>query len=85
MDISHVEACVCQVGGVVLGNALSMVRYGGTVAACGLAGGMSLNTTVAPFILRGVTLAGVDSVRMYTYIYYIIINLEPIFYGPKNA
>ena len=37
--------------------------YGGTVAACGLAQGMDLPATVAPFILRGVTLAGVDSVR----------------------
>merc|ERR1712034_268292 len=35
--------------------------YAGAVAACGLASGMSLNTTVAPFILRGVTLAGVES------------------------
>ncbi|QDL94087.1 oxidoreductase (plasmid) [Paroceanicella profunda] len=50
------------VGGRVLGNLLSQVRYRGTVAACGLAGGMDLPATVAPFILRGVTLAGVDSV-----------------------
>jgi acrylyl-CoA reductase (NADPH) len=39
-----------------------MTRYGGTVAACGLAQGMDLATSVAPFILRGVTLAGIDSV-----------------------
>jgi acrylyl-CoA reductase (NADPH) len=39
-----------------------MTKYGGTVAACGLAQGMDLATSVAPFILRGVTLAGVDSV-----------------------
>jgi acrylyl-CoA reductase (NADPH) len=39
-----------------------MTRYGGTVAACGLAQGMDLVTSVAPFILRGVTLAGIDSV-----------------------
>ena len=45
-----------------LANALSMTKYGGTVAACGLAGGMDLPASVAPFILRGVTLAGVDSV-----------------------
>ncbi|MBR0556763.1 oxidoreductase [Ciceribacter sp. L1K23] len=49
-------------GGVVLANVLAATRYRGTVAACGLAGGMDLPTTVAPFILRGVTLAGVDSV-----------------------
>jgi acrylyl-CoA reductase (NADPH) len=41
---------------------LSMTRYGGAVAACGLAGGMDLPTTVAPFILRGVSLFGIDSV-----------------------
>ena len=39
-----------------------MTRYGGAVAACGLAGGMDLPTTVAPFILRGVSLLGIDSV-----------------------
>ncbi len=50
------------VGGTVLANVLAGIRYGGTVAACGLAGGMDLPATVAPFILRGVTLAGVDSV-----------------------
>ena len=50
------------VGGVVLANVLASMQYGGVVAACGLAGGMDLPTSVAPFILRGVTLAGVDSV-----------------------
>nr|WP_287258919.1 MDR family oxidoreductase [Thioclava sp.] len=50
------------VGGEVLANVLSMMAYRGTVAACGLAGSMSLPTSVAPFILRNVTLAGVDSV-----------------------
>ncbi len=50
------------VGSTTLANVLSMTRYGGTVAACGLAGGMDLPGSVAPFILRGVTLAGIDSV-----------------------
>jgi acrylyl-CoA reductase (NADPH) len=50
------------VGSHTLANALSMTKYGGAVAACGLAQGMDLSTSVAPFILRGVTLAGVDSV-----------------------
>lgn len=50
------------VGSHTLANAISMTKYGGTVAACGLAGGMDLVSSVAPFILRGVTLAGVDSV-----------------------
>jgi acrylyl-CoA reductase (NADPH) len=52
-----------SVGSHTLANLLSMTRYGGAVAACGLAGGMDLPTSVAPFILRGVTLAGVDSVQ----------------------
>jgi acrylyl-CoA reductase (NADPH) len=50
------------VGGQVLANVCAAMRYRGVVAACGLAGGMALPTTVAPFILRGVTLAGIDSV-----------------------
>ena len=50
------------VGSHVLANICASLKYGGTVAACGLAGGMDLPATVAPFILRGVTLAGVDSV-----------------------
>jgi acrylyl-CoA reductase (NADPH) len=50
------------VGSVTLANVLSMTRYGGAVAACGLAGGMDLPTSVAPFILRGVALLGIDSV-----------------------
>jgi acrylyl-CoA reductase (NADPH) len=50
------------VGSTTLANVLSMTRYQGAVAACGLAGGMDLPTTVAPFILRGVSLLGIDSV-----------------------
>jgi acrylyl-CoA reductase (NADPH) len=50
------------VGSTTLANVLSMTRYGGAVAACGLAGGMDLPTSVAPFILRGVSLFGIDSV-----------------------
>ncbi len=55
-------AGVDTVGSTTLANVLSMTRYGGAVAACGLAGGMDLPATVAPFILRGVALLGVDSV-----------------------
>ncbi|HEX3936710.1 MAG TPA: MDR family oxidoreductase [Xanthobacteraceae bacterium] len=50
------------VGSTTLANVLSMTRYGGAVAACGLAGGMDLPGSVAPFILRGVWLLGIDSV-----------------------
>lgn len=53
---------VDTVGSKVLANVLAASRYGATVAACGLAGGMALETSVAPFILRNATLAGVDSV-----------------------
>ncbi|MEQ6916605.1 acrylyl-CoA reductase (NADPH) [Halomonas aquatica] len=51
-----------SVGSHTLANVLASTRYGGTVAACGLAQGMDLPSSVAPFILRGVTLAGIDSV-----------------------
>jgi len=50
------------VGGNILANVLSMTRRHGAVAACGNAGGMELPTSVAPFILRGVSLLGIDSV-----------------------
>ncbi len=53
---------VDTVGSTTLANVLSMTRYGGSVAACGLAGGMDLPASVAPFILRGVSLLGIDSV-----------------------
>ncbi|MCO5064064.1 MAG: oxidoreductase [Rhizobiaceae bacterium] len=56
-------ACgVDAVGSHTLANVLSMTSYGGAIAACGLAQGMDLPTTVAPFILRGVSLLGIDSV-----------------------
>ncbi|WP_439520137.1 acrylyl-CoA reductase (NADPH) [Hydrogenophaga sp.] len=53
---------VDSVGSHTLANACASVRYGGAVAACGLAQGMDLPASVAPFILRGVTLYGIDSV-----------------------
>ncbi|WP_020203751.1 MDR family oxidoreductase [Cupriavidus sp. WS] len=53
---------VDPVGSHTLANALAQTRYGGTVAACGLAQGADLPATVMPFILRGVSLAGIDSV-----------------------
>jgi acrylyl-CoA reductase (NADPH) len=55
-------AGIDAVGSTTLANVLSMTRYGGAVAACGLAGGMDLPTSVAPFILRGISLIGIDSV-----------------------
>ena len=55
-------AGVDTVGSTTLANVLSMTKYAGAIAACGLAGGMDLPATVAPFILRNVALLGVDSV-----------------------
>jgi acrylyl-CoA reductase (NADPH) len=55
-------AAIDAVGSHTLVNALAQTRYGGIVAACGLAQGFDLPATVMPFILRGVTLAGIDSV-----------------------
>lgn len=57
------KGAVDTVGSVLLANVLASMAYDGAVAACGLAGGMDLPTTVAPFILRGVSLIGVDSVN----------------------
>lgn len=54
--------CVDSVGGTTLARVLGQVRYGGSVAAVGLAGGPKLEATVLPFILRGVNLLGIDSV-----------------------
>jgi acrylyl-CoA reductase (NADPH) len=56
-------AAIDSVGSTTLANVLAQTRYGGAVASCGLAGGMDLPATVAPFILRGVSLLGVDSVH----------------------
>lgn len=53
-----------SVGSRTLANVIASTSYGGAVAACGLAGGMDLPLSVAPFILRGVSLLGIDSVQM---------------------
>lgn len=63
--------CVDAVGGAMLANVLTQMKYGGSVAAVGLAGGNKLETTVIPFLLRGVNLLGIDSV------------MQP--YGSRNA
>jgi acrylyl-CoA reductase (NADPH) len=62
LDKELYAGAVDSVGSTTLANVLSKVKYDGTVAACGLAQGFDLPATVMPFILRGVTLAGVDSV-----------------------
>jgi acrylyl-CoA reductase (NADPH) len=64
LDAERWAAAIDSVGGDTLANLLKAVVLGGSVAACGLAGGPSLNTTVFPFILRGVNLLGIDSSRV---------------------
>jgi acrylyl-CoA reductase (NADPH) len=61
LDSARWAGAVDSAGGQVLANLLKAMRQGGTVAACGLAAGPVLETTVFPFILRGVRLIGVDS------------------------
>ena len=62
LDKERWAAAVDTVGSQTLATVLAQTRYGGAVAACGLAGGNDLPTTVLPFILRGVSLLGIDSV-----------------------
>ncbi|WML89262.1 MDR family oxidoreductase [Thiothrix lacustris] len=62
LESQNWAGAVDVVGGSTLARVLAEMQYGGTVAACGLAGGFELNTTVMPFILRNVGLRGVDSV-----------------------
>ncbi|MEQ5186737.1 zinc-binding dehydrogenase, partial [Providencia alcalifaciens] len=62
LDKQRWAGAIDTVGGQILANILSQTNYNGTVAACGLAGGFSLPTTVMRFILRNVRLQGVDSV-----------------------
>jgi len=62
LNREHWAGCVDAVGGSTLATVLTRLRYGGAVASIGLAGGSALETTVIPFLLRGVSLLGIDSV-----------------------
>ena len=62
LDKERWAGCIDAVGGTMLARVLSQMAYRGSVAAVGLAGGNELNTTVIPFLLRGVNLLGIDSV-----------------------
>jgi len=64
LDSERWAAGIDNVGGDTLAGLLRSLEIGGNVASCGLAGGAALNTTVFPFILRGVNLLGIDSVRV---------------------
>jgi acrylyl-CoA reductase (NADPH) len=62
LEATRWDGAVDPVGGTTLASVLRQTRYGGAVAACGLAAGMDLPASVAPFILRAVCLYGIDSV-----------------------
>jgi len=62
LETERWAACIDSVGGNTLARVLTQMQYGGSVAAVGLAGGAKLETTVIPFLLRGVNLLGIDSV-----------------------
>ncbi len=62
LDSERWAGCVDSVGGSTLATILPQMKYRGAVASCGLAGGTKLETTVIPFLLRGVSLLGIDSV-----------------------
>lgn len=62
LESARYAAAIDSVGGAVLGKLLRQIAYGGVVASLGNASGIGLDTNVLPFILRGVTLAGIDSV-----------------------
>ena len=62
LDSERWAGCVDSVGGTTLARLLTQMKYRSSVAAVGLAGGSALDTTVLPFLLRGVNLLGIDSV-----------------------
>jgi acrylyl-CoA reductase (NADPH) len=62
LESARWAACIDSVGGTTLARALAQMKYGASAAAIGLAGGTKLETTVIPFLLRGVNLLGIDSV-----------------------
>jgi len=62
LDPERWAGCIDSVGGSTLAAILPQMKYRGAVAACGLAGGTKLETTVIPFLLRGVSVLGIDSV-----------------------
>jgi acrylyl-CoA reductase (NADPH) len=64
LDRERWAGAVDTVGSTILANVIAMTKAGGAVAACGNAAGMDLPTSVAPFILRGVSLLGVNSVTL---------------------
>src|SRR5215470_7451509 len=66
LDPERWAGCIDSVGGSTLATILPQMKYRGVVASCGLAGGTKLDTTVIPFLLRGVSILGIDSVALPT-------------------
>ncbi|EOT29969.1 YhdH/YhfP family quinone oxidoreductase [Enterococcus saccharolyticus] len=64
LNKQRIAAVIDSVGGDLLAGLLSQINYGGSVFLCGNAGGLQLNTTVLPFILRGIKMVGIDSVNV---------------------
>lgn len=64
LNKQRIAAVIDSVGGDLLAGLISQVNYGGSVFLCGNAGGIQLNTTVLPFILRGIKIIGIDSVNV---------------------
>ena len=62
LESEHWAGCIDSVGGSTMANVLASMKYHGAIAACGLAGGTKLETTVIPFLLRGAAILGIDSV-----------------------
>ena len=62
LESENWAGAIDTVGSTTLARLLTQIKYGGSVAACGLAAGPKLETTVIPFLLRGVNLLGIDSV-----------------------
>ena len=58
------DGVVDTVGGTILANVISQTKHSGIIAACGNAGGIKLNTSVMPFIIRGIKLWGIDSIKI---------------------
>jgi len=61
LESAQWAGCIDSVGGEMLSGIAAAIKPWGNIAACGLAGGIKLNTTVMPFIIRGVSLLGIDS------------------------
>lgn len=84
LDRARWAGCIDSVGGDMLASICTQVKPWGNVAACGLAGGIKLNTTVMPFIIRGVSLIGIDSPTCPYAVRKIIWNYLAVDWKPRH-